>query len=213
MQPRFHMNVSSNCVTVIEKHEGFRSHPYLDQKGVPTIGFGSTYYENGTKVTMADSPITMDQATQLMMHKLNSEFVPGVQKAVTVPLTQNQFDSLVDFAYNAGVGHLTTSTLLKKLNSGDYAGAADEFMKWTFAGGVENAGLKSRRIDERTLFLKLDDKVAEITKVVEQVVPTPVAEPVITPVVIPIQQPSQVTNAGIVSSVIGWLASLFGKKS
>ena len=134
------MDIDQNGIQLIEKHEGCVLHPYKDERGIATIGFGSTYYENGTHVQLTDSPITKDRAVQLMIHKLNAEFVPQVLKLVTVPLSQNQFDSLVDFAYNAGVGHLESSTLLKKINAKDYTGAADEFEKWVFAGGVVSAG-------------------------------------------------------------------------
>ena len=70
-----------------------------------------------------------------------------------MPVTQNQFDALVSFTYNLGAGNLRSSTLLKKLNAGDYAGAADEFPKWNKAGGKELAGLTRRRNAERDLFL------------------------------------------------------------
>lgn len=147
------MNVSKNEIAIIEQEEEFRSHPYLDTGKVPTIGYGSTYYEDGTHVQMTDPPITQERAADLMMHKLQQEFVPGVLKLVTVPLTQNQFDALIDFAYNAGLGNLHTSTLLRKLNAKDYEGASNEFAHWCHDDGKVLDDLVKRREAERKLFV------------------------------------------------------------
>lgn len=199
------MDIDQNGIQLIEKHEGCVLHPYKDERGIATIGFGSTYYENGTHVQLTDPVITKDRAVELMMHKLNTEFAPQVNKLITVPLTQNQFDSLMDFAYNAGVGHLAGSTLLKKINAKDYSGAADEFEKWIFAGGVISAGLKSRRDDEKALFLKADD-IKETAPVIVAHDDKPV-EAVVQPVV-PVQEPQK---TGFISLILGMIAGLFGK--
>ena len=81
------------------------------------------------------------------------QYEKGVTGLVKVAVNQNQFDALVDFAYNLGVNALAGSTLLKKLNAGDFAGAADEFPKWNKAGGKVLKGLVRRRAAERSLFL------------------------------------------------------------
>jgi lysozyme len=96
--------------------------------------------------------ITEDQANQLLTEELN-HFVEIINQVVQVDLTQNQFDALVSFTYNLGDGNLRKSTLLRKLNAGDYQGAADEFPKWDRAGGQVIAGLLRRRNAERDLFL------------------------------------------------------------
>lgn len=146
------MDVSAKCLALIEVSEGFRASPYKCPAGIPTIGFGSTRYEDGTAVSMSDKPITVERAREIMLATLNKEYVPAVRRYVTVPLTQGQFDALVDFAYNAGAKNLQTSTLLKKLNARDYAGAAAEFAKWVHGGGKVLPGLVKRREAERKLF-------------------------------------------------------------
>lgn len=145
------MTPSNKCVEIIKEFEGFSSKPYLCPAQIPTIGYGSTLYEDGTKVTLEDEPITQECAIDLLMATLKG-YAYSVNKLVKVPLNQNQFDALVDFAYNAGAGNLASSTLLKKLNAGDYQGAAAEFDKWVMGGGVKLPGLVRRRKAERELF-------------------------------------------------------------
>jgi lysozyme len=82
-----------------------------------------------------------------------ARFEDGVNKLVTYTINQNQFDALVDFSFNLGLGNLGSSTLLKKLNAGDIKGAAEEFLRWDKAGGKVLAGLTKRRKAERDLFL------------------------------------------------------------
>lgn len=144
------MQPSQACVDLIKASEGFRSRPYLDGKGVPTIGYGSTYYPSGKRVTMDDTPISQVEALALLMDRLIHEYGPQVSRLVSVPLTQGQFDALTDFVYNLGAGHLASSTLLRLLNAGLYAQAADEFGKWTDHG---TPGLITRRAAEKALFL------------------------------------------------------------
>lgn len=146
------MKPSEACLDIIRMCEGFSSKPYICPAGVPTIGYGSTRYENGTKVSMSDAPITQDRANAIMLATLQSEYAPAVDRYVKVPLTQGQYDALVDFAYNAGAQNLRNSTLLRKLNTGDYPGAAAEFDKWVYGGGKELPGLVKRRALERALF-------------------------------------------------------------
>ena len=147
------MNVSEKCLALIREFEGFRSKPYLCPAGVPTIGYGSTRYEDGTPVTLKDGPIDQARANAIMRTTLAREYEPAVQRYVKVPLTQGQYDALVDFAYNAGAKNLLQSTLLKKLNSKNYAGASKEFEKWVYGGGKVLPGLVRRRKAEQALFL------------------------------------------------------------
>ena len=147
------MNVSEKCLALIREFEGFRSKPYLCPAGVPTIGYGSTRYEDGTPVTLKDEPIDQARANAIMRTTLAREYEPAVQRYVKVPLTQGQYDALVDFAYNAGAKNLLQSTLLKKLNSKNYAGASKEFEKWVYGGGKVLPGLVRRRKAEQALFL------------------------------------------------------------
>ena len=146
------MVVSKNCVDLVKRFEGFRGMPYLCPAGIPTIGYGSTFYPNGKKVTMKDSGITESEATEMLRYTLDKIFAPGVSKALKVEVKQNQFDALCSFAYNLGVAALAGSTLMKKLNVGDIAGAGKEFDKWVKAGGKVLNGLVARRAAERKLY-------------------------------------------------------------
>ena len=120
--------------------------------GVWTIGIGTTVYPNGTKVKKGDS-CTLDQAKSYFSHDLK-RFEASVNNLVKVPLSQNQFDALVSLVYNIGSGNFASSTLLKKLNAKDYAGAAEQFPRWNKGGGKVMKGLVRRRDAERALFLK-----------------------------------------------------------
>ena len=104
------------------------------------------------KVKKGDA-CTPEQAKSYFKHDL-AKFEKTVNESVTVPLTQNQFDALVSLTYNIGSGAFNNSTLLKKLNKGDYQGAADQFLVWNKAGGKVMKGLVRRREAERALFLK-----------------------------------------------------------
>lgn len=147
------MKIGKNGLELIKKFEGFSGKPYLCPAKIPTIGWGNTYYENGTKVNLSDTEISRDRADALLEYVAN-EFASKVSKIVKVELTQNQFDALVSFAYNLGVGNLSSSTLLKKVNAGDMIGASEEFGKWVKAGGKTLAGLVTRRAAEKDLFLR-----------------------------------------------------------
>ncbi len=111
-------------------------------------------YADGRKVTLKDAAITEPQALELLAKTLG-KYEKAVNDYVKVPLTQNEFDALVSFTYNLGAGNLLSSTLLKKLNAGDKAGAANQFDVWNKAGGKVLQGLVTRRAAEKDLFLKL----------------------------------------------------------
>lgn len=149
------MKISENGLNLIKQFEGLSLKPYLDAVNIPTIGFGSTYYEDGTKVTLKDKPITQERATQLLEFISNKTFSENINKVVKVPLNQNQFDALVSFAYNIGNKNFNWSTLLKKLNLSDYEGASLEFGRWNQANGKILNGLVLRRQKEKELFLKV----------------------------------------------------------
>ena len=145
------MKASEKCLELIRRFEGFKSKPYRCPAGVPTIGYGSTRYADGTHVNLTDPPITQAQADEIMRQTLG-EYESAVNRYVSVSLNQNEFDSLTDFAYNAGAKNLLNSTLLKKLNAGDRKGAAKEFERWVYANGEILPGLVRRRMAERVLF-------------------------------------------------------------
>ena len=137
---------------LIAKFEGCYLQAYLCPANVWTIGIGTTIYPNGVKVKKGDK-CTLEQAHEYLAHDM-IEFEKTVNDSVKVPLSQNQFDALVSLAYNIGSGAFKNSTLLKKLNAKDYAGAADQFLVWNKGGGKVLKGLVRRRDAERALFLK-----------------------------------------------------------
>ena len=147
------MKTSDMGLSLIKSFEGFSAKPYLCPAGVPTIGYGATYYPDGRRVTMQDRPVTVAQATDMLRSMLAS-YEAGVSRYVLVPVTQGQFDALVSFAYNLGLSALKNSTLLRLVNARDYAGAAAQFLRWNRAGGKVLPGLTRRREAERVMFLK-----------------------------------------------------------
>ena len=146
------MNLSKTGLDLIKRFESFRAAPYLCSAGVPTIGYGTTVYPNGIKVKLSDQKITQQLAETFLQHHVNV-IEKDVSKLVKVTLTQNQFDALVSFAYNVGIGAFGDSTLLKLLNAGDINGASKQFERWNKAGGKIVDGLTNRRKAEKVLFL------------------------------------------------------------
>ncbi|WP_435952723.1 lysozyme [Dryocola sp. BD626] len=145
------MKISTDGINLIKQFEGCRLTAYQDSVGVWTIGYGWTQPVDGRPVSKGMA-ITQQKANELLSEGV-VQYENGVTSLVSVPVNQNQFDALVDFAYNLGVNALKGSTLLRKLNASDYAGAANEFPKWNKAGGKELAGLTRRREAEKSLFL------------------------------------------------------------
>ena len=145
-------SLSDNGMKLLEQFEGLRLEAYLDSASIATIGFGSIKYPNGNKVKLGDK-ITKAQAKEYKLHDLK-EFESTVNTSVKVPLTQNQYDALVSLSYNIGSGAFKNSTLLKKLNNGDYKEAADQFLVWNKVNSKRVQGLVNRREAERNLFLK-----------------------------------------------------------
>lgn len=146
------MNISNKGLALIKKYEGFYSKPYLDPIGIPTIGYGATYYPNKVKVTMKDKPLSEKEASDLLVQMLKV-YENQVALLVTKPINQNQFDALVSFTYNLGATNLGKSTLLKKVNKNpNDPTIRDEFIKWNRAGGRVLRGLTIRRKDEAVLY-------------------------------------------------------------
>lgn len=148
------MQISQNGLNLIKQFEGFYSKPYLCPAGIPTIGYGNTFYEDGTKVKLDNNEITEQRSNELLEFIANKNFGRFINIAVKVSLNQNQFDALVSFCYNLGNGNFQQSTLLKKINDNDFVGASEEFLKWNKAGGKVLSGLTKRRLAEKELFLK-----------------------------------------------------------
>ena len=153
--PNATLDVSDAALGMIAGYEGWRAQLYEDVAGHATIGYGHLVHRGPITAADRSGPfgkgITKAQGMKLLREDARSA-VTAVRDAVTVPLNQGQFDALVSFTYNVGSGALRRSTLLKKVNTKDFAGAADEFGKWVKAGGKVYQGLVRRRTEEAALF-------------------------------------------------------------
>jgi lysozyme len=134
------MELSAAGLELLKRSEGFRSSIYKDVAGVPTIGYGHRLHPDESYPNGIGEP----QAAELLARDVGGA-EQAVQHLVKVPLTQGQFDALVDFCFNLGAGRLAASTLLKALNRGRYDDAAEQLLRWDLAGGEENPGLRTRR--------------------------------------------------------------------
>jgi lysozyme len=142
------MELSAAGLELLKRSEGFVGHTYKDVAGFPTIGYGHRL----RKGEWFPDGITEPEAVLLMRGDL-AEVYAAIERLVKVPLTQGQFDALVDFTYNLGVGRLAASTMLKELNAGHFQSAAEQLLRWDIADGKENAGLKRRREAEYKLWI------------------------------------------------------------
>lgn len=137
--------------------EGFSTKPYICPAGYPTIGYGTVYKPDGTKVTMQDAYISKETAEEWLMHELQNNYMAGVLKASPGLITNpNALAAMTDFAYNLGVGRYRGSTLRRKINAQDWDGAKEQLMRWV-NGTVQGVfkplpGLIKRRQAEIRLF-------------------------------------------------------------
>lgn len=139
--------VNEAGVRLVQEFEGCRLEAYRCPAGIPTIGYGAT----GPDIRMG-MVWTQEQADARLVEDL-ARFADGVERLVEVDLSDNQFAAIASFAFNVGLGALRDSTLLRKLNAGDYLGAADQLPRWNKGGGRVLPGLTRRRAAERDLFL------------------------------------------------------------
>lgn len=134
------------ATALCKQFEGFKGKPYLCPAGIPTIGYGSTYYSDGRKVTLNDPPISEPEAEALLLHELQYTYLPGVLRNCPILLTdEKKCNAIVDFAYNLGTGRLQTSTLKRKINEKDWDAAKEQLMLWNKGGGRVLPGLDKRR--------------------------------------------------------------------
>ena len=144
-------HVSNEMTQKIKKFEGYLARAYQDVVGVWTIGYGNTYYADGTKVKEGDT-ITRAEAEELFAEILD-QFSSKVSSTITSKVNQCQFDALVSFTYNVGIANLKKSTLLKKVNADpNDPTIRDEFLKWNKAAGKPLKGLTKRRQSEANLY-------------------------------------------------------------
>lgn len=148
------MTPSKNCIDLIKKFEGFRSEAYQDSVGIWTVGYGSTMWPDGKKVQPGQR-MTIQEAEAVMTWELTRKGKEILSGLPTTIINQNQYDALLSFAYNLGVGALLKSTLFKKLkvNPNDPS-IRTEFMRWVNAGGKRLTGLVRRREAEANLYFK-----------------------------------------------------------
>jgi lysozyme len=146
------MRASQNCIDLVKKFEGCFLKAYRDPIGIWTIGYGIIVYPDGKKVMEGDV-ITGKAAEYYLTHELNIKAIAIEHHFFNVAINQNQFDALLSFTYNLGVGALAKSTLLKKVkyNHNDPT-IRGEFMKWVKAGGKVLKGLQLRRAAEADLY-------------------------------------------------------------
>ena len=157
------MKVSAKALKVIKHHEGVRQKPYRCPAKLWTVGVGHVLYPEQGKLKIDqrdgfalrpsdDRKFSMEEVDAILAADL-ARFERGVAQYCPVVLTQGQFDALVSFSFNVGLGTLQRSTLRQKVLRGDMAGAAEELLKYCMAGGKILKGLQNRRIDERAMFL------------------------------------------------------------
>jgi lysozyme len=158
------MKVSDKVIVMIKHHEGIRRSAYLCPAKLWTIGVGHVLYPAQAKLPLAErasypidpidrGPITDAEIDHYLAQDL-ARFERGVARYCPSAIdNQGQFDALVSFSFNVGLGNLQRSSLRMKHNRGDYEGAAEEFMKWTKGGGRILPGLVKRRRDEQALYL------------------------------------------------------------
>lgn len=130
--------VSAAALVGIATHEGYRSEAYKDAVDIPTIGFGET-----AGVKMGDETTPERALVQLL--ESTEKHADAIRQCIRVPLYQHEFDAYISLAYNIGTRAFCQSTLVKKLNAKDYAGACEEIRRWNKAGGKVLPGLVKRR--------------------------------------------------------------------
>lgn len=157
------MKVSDKVIHMIKHHEGVRQKPYQCPALLWTVGVGHVIDPMHGRLKLEDRrnlpipegwnrQVSMEEVDEILKKDL-ARFEQGVARLCPVPLTQGQFDALVSFSFNVGLGNLQRSTIRMKVNRGDMEGAADGFLDWTKAGGKVLKGLVNRRNDEKALFL------------------------------------------------------------
>lgn len=142
------MDIDGQGIELIKQFEGYRAYPYQDAAGLWTIGYGHLIKDSES----FPHDLDINEATALLYQDAQIA-VDAVNDLVSVSLTQNQFNALVSLVYNIGRGAFASSTLLRKLNAGDYQGAFNEFPRWNKAGGQVIAGLTNRRAAEARIFI------------------------------------------------------------
>lgn len=142
---------SCKCYSLIKHYEGCELEAYLCPSGIPTIGFGNTFYSDGKPVKLGDK-ITKEQA-DILLPSIVQKFALSVNNGIKTNVLPHQFDAMVSLAYNIGIGNFTKSTLLGLVNKkASDIQIANEFLKWNKSKGVVMNGLTNRRKSEAELY-------------------------------------------------------------
>lgn len=158
------MKISENGIKLIKYFEGFCPKPYKCPAGIPTIGYGATFYLDGTKVKMTDESISEVDASVLLKNMVK-QFENQVNSFLTAEVNQNQYDALISLAYNIGWNALRKSTLIKLINQNPNAeGIEVAWMKWVHGGGRKLPGLVRRRQAEIELYFKGKKTLEQMAK-------------------------------------------------
>jgi lysozyme len=139
------------ALALMRRFEGFYPRPYMCPAGVPTIGYGSTYYEDGKRVTLTDATITRERAEALLLWVVAHVYLPQVIKLCPGIDGPDRLAALIDFTYNLGGNALKNSTLRRKINAGEWDAVPDQLRRWDKAGGRVLRGLTIRRNAEAGL--------------------------------------------------------------
>ena len=141
------------AVSLIKHFEGLHLSPYLCPAGIPTIGYGATFYEDGTRVSLLDAKITAERAEALLLWMIRTQYLPSVQRLCPGIDNPSRLAALIDFTFNLGSGALRSSTLRRKINQGQWGDVPYELRKWVKGGGRTLSGLVKRRNAEAKLIL------------------------------------------------------------
>ncbi len=139
------------AAALARRFEGLYLTPYLCPAGVPTIGYGATFYEDGRRVQLSDPPITLARAEALLLWMVRTVYLPVVLKLCPGVDSAGRLAALIDFAFNLGQGNLKASTLRRRVNAGDWDAVPGELRKWNRGGGRVLRGLVLRREAEVAL--------------------------------------------------------------
>ena len=139
------------AAALAKRFEGLYLMPYLCPAGVPTIGVGATYYEDGTRVRLTDPPISRERAEALLLWMVRTKYLPAVLRLCPEVDNPNRLAALIDFAFNLGAGQLQASTLRRRVNAGRWGDVPNELRKWVIGGGKALRGLVLRRKAEASL--------------------------------------------------------------
>jgi len=141
------------AAALARRFEGCRLRPYLCPAGIPTIGYGATYYEDGTRVTLFDLGIDKERADKLLLWMIRTKYLPAVRRLCPSIDSPDRLAAIIDFCFNLGAGNLRASTLRRRINAGRWDEVPVELRKWVKGGGRVLAGLVKRRDAEASLVI------------------------------------------------------------